>query len=139
MKAERMSPAPHRQGVASPMSTRETTAPSHGPARLAKKVIAVVGALLLGGCTPGALAGLQTAQTVVDTAAVVRARQLGLCAETPAPVTVASPDDALARQREIAELQRQLSAQQAALSAILAEMARRAAAPPPPAPSGSAP
>lgn len=69
--------------------------------------------LLLSGCTPGALVGLQTAQTVVD---------------TPAPVTVATPDDAVAGQREIADLQRQLAEQQAELSAILAEMARRAAA-----------
>lgn len=85
--------------------------------------------LLLAGCSPAAWqAGLETAGTVIDTAAVARARQLGLCGERPPPV--ATPEDVAARQAEIARLQRELDDVQRQLTELLVLMAKRAPAEP---------
>lgn len=85
--------------------------------------------LLLTGCAPASWqAGLETAGTVIDTAAVVRARQIGLCGDRPQPV--ATPKDVAARQAEIARLQRELDDVQRQLTELLVMMARRAPAEP---------
>ena len=86
--------------------------------------------LALAGCAglPGLDAGLQTAGAIVDTAAVVRARQLGLCADSPVR-PVATPEDALARQAEIEALKADLALLQRQLTEIAIAAARRQVAP----------
>lgn len=87
--------------------------------------------LLVAGCAPAAWqSGLETAGVIVDTAAVVRARRLGLCGAASAPV--ATPEDVAARQAEIARLQRELDDVQRQLTEVLVEMAKRGAVSPPP-------
>lgn len=79
--------------------------------------------LLLVGCAPAAWqAGFTTAGTIVDTAAVVRARQLGLCGATPPQILTA--EDAFRIQAEIEALKRDLADAQGELTRLAIERAR---------------
>lgn len=103
--------------------------------------------LLLSGCAPAAWQpALETAGTIVDTAAVVRAKQLGLCGAGPTRPLV-SVDDVLAMQAEIEALTGDLAAAQGQLTRLAVERARAPLPayslpplpPPPPKPASTLP
>lgn len=86
--------------------------------------------LTLTGCTPAAWqTGLDTAGTIVDTAAVVRARRLGMCGD--AAPAVRTEADAAETQAEIALLRTALDEALRRLTEMRVEMARRSSLPAP--------
>lgn len=88
------------------------------------KQVCLLLSLAITGCAPAAWqAGLETAGMVVDTAAVVRARQIGLCGDAPQR-RLATPDDVVAMQAEIEELKRELSVTQGQLTRLAIDHAR---------------